>query len=79
MANTTFSGSVRSKAGFNVINESSTTGAITETGFSVNSTGQLYFSLLYERGKHQIQDSLHFPSDHLLSNGSGYNQGSNAP
>jgi len=41
MANTTFSGPVRSKGGFNVINESSTTGAITETGFSVNSTGQL--------------------------------------
>lgn len=41
MANTTFSGPVRSKGGFNVINESSTTGAITQTGFSVNSTGQL--------------------------------------
>jgi len=41
MANTTFSGPVRSKGGFNVINENSTTGAITETGFSVNSTGQL--------------------------------------
>ena len=41
MANTTFSGPVRSKAGFNVINEDSTSGAITETGFSVNSTGQL--------------------------------------
>ena len=41
MANTTFSGPFRSKGGFNVINESSTTGAITETGFSVNSTGQL--------------------------------------
>ena len=41
MANSTFSGPVRSKGGFNVINESSTTGAITETGFSVNSTGQL--------------------------------------
>ena len=41
MANTTFSGPVRSKGGFNVINESSTTGAITETGFSINSTGQL--------------------------------------
>ena len=40
MANTTFSGPVRSKAGFNVINESST-GVITETGFSVNATGQL--------------------------------------
>jgi|TARA_B100000131_G_scaffold322050_1_gene374699 hypothetical protein len=41
MANTTFSGPVRSKGGFNVINENSTTGAITQTGFSVNSTGQL--------------------------------------
>ena len=41
MANTTFSGPVRSKGGFNVINENSTTGAITETGFSGNSTGQL--------------------------------------
>jgi len=41
MANTTFSGPVRSKGGFNVINESATTGAITQTGFSVNSTGQL--------------------------------------
>ena len=40
MANTTFSGPVRSKAGFNVINESST-GVVTETGFSVNATGQL--------------------------------------
>ena len=41
MANTTFSGSVRSEAGFKVINKDSTSGAITETGFSVNSTGQL--------------------------------------
>ena len=41
MATTTFSGSVRSKAGFKVINEGSGTGTITETGFSVNSTGQL--------------------------------------
>ena len=41
MANTTFSGPIRSKGGFNVINEDSTSGAITETGFSVNSTGQL--------------------------------------
>ena len=41
MANTTFSSTIRSKSGFKVINESSTTGAITETGFSVNSTGQL--------------------------------------
>ena len=41
MANTTFSGPVRSEAGFNVVNKNSTSGAITETGFSVNSTGQL--------------------------------------
>tara|TARA_R100001440_G_scaffold30202_2_gene48553 strand:+ start:124 stop:744 length:621 start_codon:yes stop_codon:yes gene_type:complete len=41
MATTTFSGSVRSKEGFKVINEGSGTGTITETGFSVNSTGQL--------------------------------------
>jgi hypothetical protein len=41
MATTTFSGSVRSKAGFKVINEASGTGTITETGFSINSTGQL--------------------------------------
>ena len=41
MANSTFSGPVRSKGGLNVINENSSTGAITETGFSVNSTGQL--------------------------------------
>ena len=41
MANTTFKGTVRSEGGFKVINENSTTGAITQTGFSVNSTGQL--------------------------------------
>ena len=41
MANSTFSGPIRSKAGFNVINEASDTGVVTETGFSVNSTGQL--------------------------------------
>ena len=41
MANTTFSGPVRSEGGFNVINKNATTGTITETGFSVNSTGQL--------------------------------------
>ena len=41
MANSTFSGPVRSKGGFNVINEASGTGTVTETGFSVNSTGQL--------------------------------------
>lgn len=41
MANSTFSGPIRSEGGFNVINKNATTGAITETGFSVNSTGQL--------------------------------------
>ena len=41
MSNTTFSGPVRSEGGFNVINKDSTSGAVTETGFSVNSTGQL--------------------------------------
>ena len=41
MGNTTFSGPVRSEGGFKTINKSTTTGAITETGFSVNSTGQL--------------------------------------
>ena len=41
MANSTFSGPVRSEGGFNVINKAASTGAITETGFSVNSTGQL--------------------------------------
>ena len=41
MANTTFSGAVRSKAGLKVINEDSSTGAITETGVNINSTGQL--------------------------------------
>jgi len=41
MANSTFSGPVRSKGGFKVINEASGTGTVTETGFSVNSTGQL--------------------------------------
>ena len=41
MANTTFQGPVRSEGGFNVINKTTTTGAITQTGFSVNSTGQL--------------------------------------
>ena len=41
MATTTFSGAVRSKNGFQVINENSTTGAITQTGYSVNATGQL--------------------------------------
>ena len=41
MANSTFSGPVRTEGGFNVINKAAATGAITETGFSVNSTGQL--------------------------------------
>ena len=41
MANSTFSGPVRSEGGFNVINIATDTGAVTETGFSVNSTGQL--------------------------------------
>ena len=41
MPNSTFSGPVRSEGGFKTINKSSTTGAITETGFSINSTGQL--------------------------------------
>jgi len=41
MANTTFSGPVRSEGGFKTINKSTTTGAVTETGFSVNATGQL--------------------------------------
>jgi hypothetical protein len=41
MANSTFSGPVRSEGGFNVINKATATGVVTETGFSVNSTGQL--------------------------------------
>ena len=41
MGNSTFSGPIRTTGGFKTINKSSTTGAITETGFSVNSTGQL--------------------------------------
>ena len=41
MANTTLSGPVRSEGGFKTINKSTRTGAVTETGFSVNSTGQL--------------------------------------
>ena len=41
MANTTFSGSVRSIGGFNAVNKADATGTFTETGFSVNSTGQL--------------------------------------
>ena len=41
MANTTFSGAVRSETGFKVINKAASTGAITETGVNINSTGQL--------------------------------------
>ena len=41
MANITFSGPVRTEGGFNVVNKNATSGAFTETGFSVNSTGQL--------------------------------------
>ena len=41
MANTTFSGPVRSEGGFNIVNKNASTGAFTQTGFSVNSTGQL--------------------------------------
>ena len=41
MANSTFSGPVRSEGGFNVINKATDTGVVTESGFSVNSTGQL--------------------------------------
>ena len=41
MANTTFSGAVRSEGGFSVINKASSTGVIT-TVSSVNSTGQLW-------------------------------------
>jgi hypothetical protein len=41
MANTTFSGPIRSEGGFKTINKADSTGIITETGFSVNSTGQL--------------------------------------
>ena len=41
MANSTFNGPVRAEGGFNVINKAASTGAITQTGFSVNSTGQL--------------------------------------
>jgi|TARA_B110000285_G_C14846695_1_gene477964 hypothetical protein len=41
MANTTFSGPIRSEGGFKTINKADSTGTITETGFSVNSTGQL--------------------------------------
>tara|TARA_R110001599_G_scaffold14775_2_gene63525 strand:- start:199 stop:828 length:630 start_codon:yes stop_codon:yes gene_type:complete len=41
MANTTFSGPIRSEGGFKTINKADSTGVVTETGFSVNSTGQL--------------------------------------
>ena len=35
MANSTFSGPVRSEGGFNVINKADSTGAVTETGFQL--------------------------------------------
>ena len=41
MGNSTFSGPVRATGGFKAVNKASATGAFTETGFSVNSTGQL--------------------------------------
>ena len=41
MGNSTFSGPVRATGGFKAVNKASGTGAFTETGFSVNSTGQL--------------------------------------
>ena len=41
MGNSTFSGPIRAIGGFKAVNKASTTGAFTETGFSVNSTGQL--------------------------------------
>ena len=41
MATTTFTGPVRSEGGFQVTNKNGTTGAITQTGYSVNATGQL--------------------------------------
>ena len=41
MAITTFQGPVRSQGGFLVTNKNGTTGAITQTGYSVNATGQL--------------------------------------
>jgi len=41
MANSTFSGPIRTEGGFKVVNKNSTSGVFTETGFSVNSTGQL--------------------------------------
>ena len=41
MGNSTFSGPVRAIGGFKAVNKTSGTGAFTETGFSVNSTGQL--------------------------------------
>ena len=50
MANTTFSGAVRSETGFKVINKAASTGAITETGVSINSTGQLV-----ALGTHKLQ------------------------
>lgn len=41
MGNSTFSGPVRATGGFKAVNKASATGAFTETGFSVNATGQL--------------------------------------
>ena len=41
MANSTFSGPIRTEGGFKVVNKNSTSGVFTETGFSINSTGQL--------------------------------------
>jgi len=41
MATTTFTGPVRSQGGFQVTNKDGTSGTVTQTGFSVNATGQL--------------------------------------
>ena len=41
MGNSTFSGPVRATGGFKAVNKASATVAFTDTGFSVNSTGQL--------------------------------------
>ncbi len=41
MGNSTFSGPVRAIGGFKAVNKANATGAFTETGFSVNATGQL--------------------------------------
>ena len=50
MGNSTF-GPVRAIGGFKAVNKASATGAFTETGFSVNSTGQL-ISLGTRKYKH---------------------------